>query len=56
MPCTGRDQDGIARDDVAARAVDFHFPRALEQEVDLLGRRVVVPLRPCARRERGLRK
>src|SRR3954451_13523069 len=56
VPRALRDECGVARPYVASLAVDLEFARALQDEVDLLGRAVVVPLRRLARLERRLRK
>jgi hypothetical protein len=56
VPGTGRDQDGVARTNTSATAVDLHLAGAFEHEVDLLGSTVVVPLRLLLRRELGLRE
>ena len=56
MAGAGRDQNGVTGTDPLVYAVDLHVARALEQEIDLLCDRVVVPLCLCPCRQRSLRK
>src|SRR5438128_8037537 len=56
VPGAGRDERGVAGTDVARLAVDLEAAGALEDEVDLLGRAVVMPLRRLIRLERRLRE
>jgi hypothetical protein len=44
VPRAGRDEDRIAGTDLARLALDLHLAAALEEDVDLLGARVVVAL------------
>lgn len=44
MPGAGWDEDGVAGSDGARFAVDLHHARALQDEVELLGQLVMVPL------------
>jgi chromate reductase len=54
VPRARRDQDRVARTDLARLAVDLHRAAALDDEVELLGAAVVVALRRGARRQRRL--
>src|SRR5262249_62247395 len=54
VPCSVRDQHGVAGPDSARVAVDLHPAGALEDEVDLLGRAVVVALGRLVGLERRL--
>ena len=53
VPGAGREEDGVARDDCARFAVDFHGPTPVEDEVDLFGALVVMPLGGLAGRQAG---
>src|SRR5690349_18700731 len=54
MPRARRDEHRVAAPDGARRAVDLHPAGALDDEVDLLRLRVVVPLGRLPRLERRL--
>src|ERR1700730_5711390 len=54
VPGAGGNQHGVARADHLRVAVDFHPAGALEHEIDLLGRAVIVALRCLVRLERRL--
>src|SRR5215475_7613225 len=54
VPGAGRDEDRVARADAAGLAVDLELARALRDEVDLLGSRVVMPLCRLPRLEQRL--
>ena len=56
MPRTRRDEHRVAPADLARIALDFHLAAAVEEEVDLLGLRVVVALRGPARVKARLRE
>src|SRR4029078_2569299 len=56
MPRAGRDEHRVAWADLARIALDFHLAPAVEEDVDLLGLRVVVALRGPARVQAGLRE
>lgn len=56
VPFAGRDQDRIAGRDFARGAADGHFSKALEDEIKLLTRFVIVPFCGDARRHGGFRE
>ena len=48
MPGAGRDEDRIARTNDPTFAVEFHFARAFEDEIELFRDHVIVPLGPAS--------
>lgn len=55
MPCTGRNEDGIAGTDFAHCTIDVHDTLPLQDEVDFLAEFVVMPLglAPCGQARLG---